>query len=87
MKYLFNTFIYIDVDIINSLEFKKLENSNLLLVAIDNKGLTQDLCILLKSIGFLEKLIYKNNEHKIIFLDMSENEQVVSPLSGFYYLK
>lgn len=58
-------------------------NANLLVVVLDRlKGLTSNICSLLKSTGFFEKFIYHNDEHKICFIDLEEKEQSQSPISG-----
>ena len=66
-----------------------LDNTNLLLIAIERRGISDSLSNLLKKSKFLDKYLTKSEEHKIAVLDLTEREEVESLLSAhhMYYFK
>jgi hypothetical protein len=55
------------------------QNANVVVVALDKRGITLELAHLLKSTGYLQKVLQAPEQHKLVFVELSENVEMKPP--------
>jgi hypothetical protein len=66
------------IEVSNSQTVQSIANANLLIVLLDKKGITPEIAEIMRSTGFLEKALRSPEQHKAVFIEMSETSDIKS---------